>query len=315
MVLRFLLLLVFLSVVPFSAQAEIIERIVAIVNGEVITKTDVQSFSKKLKEKNLVDELLVSDVDELLKDRKKMIAHMIDEKIIDSAVKDQQLDVTIERVEQEIRKIARKNRISRAQLKARLKMEGVSFSEYQDFLKKRLERQTLIERAVTSKIKISDEDISSYYMSQYKTSGTEVFEYTLSHILFLKAKGKEDAMTRANLVLKKIKGGQSFDKLASQYSEDPNFSAGGRLGTFKSGEFLKELEGAAKNLEVNGISNIVETKIGFHILRLHKKRLVTDPMLESKKAEIKGILYQKSFQKQFAFWLEQKRQEAFIKIN
>src|SRR5690606_21566479 len=107
-----------------------------------------------------------------------------DEKVIDSEVKRRNMEVPIERVEQEIRNIARDNRITRQQLTQALKAKGVSVSQYQDFIKSSLERQTLVEREVTSKIRISDEDISSHYLNKKGLSELQIFEYTLSHILF-----------------------------------------------------------------------------------------------------------------------------------
>ena len=88
---------------------------------------------------------------------------MVDEHIIDDEVKKQNLSVTIERVEQEINSIQSRNNLTRDQLKEALKREGTNFSDYQDFIKKRLERQSVIEKAITSKIKISDEDVASLY--------------------------------------------------------------------------------------------------------------------------------------------------------
>ena len=71
--------------------------------------------------------------------------------------------MTVERIEQEINSIQSRNNISREQLRDALRREGTSFSDYQDFIKKRLEKQGLVEKAITSKIKISDEDIAAAY--------------------------------------------------------------------------------------------------------------------------------------------------------
>ena len=147
--------------------AEIIERVVAIINDEIVTLTDVDKYADKLKTGGLTDDLLIPNEatkQELMKDKKRLLQTMIDEKIIDSEVKRQKLEVPIERVEQEVRSIAKRNDISRDDLKRAVEEKGIRFSQYQDFIKTGLERHSLIDRAILSKIKIM---LDSYFTSAY----------------------------------------------------------------------------------------------------------------------------------------------------
>ncbi|MGE4131392.1 MAG: peptidylprolyl isomerase [Bdellovibrionales bacterium] len=300
------------------AQARVVDKIVAIVNDQIITASDVDKFKKKLSQNGLVDDALLklTDADSLLKDKKALLEHLIDEKLIDSEVKRKSMEVTIERVEQEIRNIAKNNNISRAQLKDALAAKGVSMSQYQDFIKTSLERQSIVEKEVTNKIRISDEDISSYYLSKSGDNSQQTFEYTLAHIVFSpKTGGEKGAMERANSVLDKLKTGQAFEKLAEQFSEDPAFSKGGLLGTFKTGEMLNEIDAAVKTVEVGEITPVVKTSNGLHIIKVVKKTLISDPKLEEKKEDIRRVLYAEAFKRQFRLWLKQRRDDSFIKIN
>lgn len=299
-----------------SFAGEIVESIVAIVNGSIITKSDVKKYRDQLKSGTIVDDLLGSNPEALLKDEKALLKHLIDERIIDDEVKRQGLSSTVERIEQEINSIQARNGISREQLIEALKREGTRFSDYQSFIKSRIERQSVIERAITSKIKISDDDIISYFESTNKKVSATSFEFKVAHILFRLGKRTDEAQAeRAQEVLKKLKSGDSFESLASQYSEDPNFNEGGVLGTFKMGEFLKPLEDGIRTLAPGEVAGPIKTKLGFHLIKLLERRVVPDAEFEKKKDQLRGELYQKAFVKQFQFWLDQKRQEAFIKIN
>lgn len=292
------------------ASAKIVEGIVAIVNNEIITLSDIEAYKKKLAGGSMVDDLLVDPkkVPELIKNRNELINTMINEKLLASEVKKQGLEITYERVDKEIRSISGQNGLSKDQLVAALRAQGVNFSDYQDFIKTRIERQSLIEQTVTSKIKISDEEISSYYLSQSGRQAQRIAATTVAHI-FLKTPDK------AQLVMEKLKGGETFEKLASLYSEDENFSEGGLLGTFKPGELAVELDRAMGSVAVGEFSDVIQTKRGYHILKVVKRNLVSDPAWEGEKNRIRGILYQQAFKKQFQFWLDQKRREAFIRIN
>lgn len=301
------------------AQAEVIEKIVAIVNDSAITQSDVVSFKKKIADGGLVDDALLKlkDPKTLAKDEKALIQHLIDERIIDSEIKRLGMNVTIEKVEQEIRSITSRNGISRDQLKAALKERGVAFSDYQDFIKTSLERQALIDREVSSKIKVSDDDISNYFLANNKGSSGRIFEWRLAHILVQDnpVGGVPAKQRMLNIVNRLEAGKEDFSKLASQYSEDPNFSQGGLLGTFKAGEMLKEIEVGINNLNEGQTSGVIKTRLGYHVIKVLKKTLVSDPALEAQRNAIYSQLFSQAFEKQFRKWLDRKRDDAFIRIN
>ncbi len=313
---KFLLFVVFL---PSSHWAAPIDKIVAIVNDRPITLSDVESFKRRLKTGGLVDDALLklTNSDALTKDPQALLNHLIDESLVDSEVKKKNMEVTIERVEQEIRKIAKGNGITRQQLVEALRAKGVPLSEYQDFIKTSLERQTLIEREVTSRIRISDEDISSHYLKESGGKGVgNLFEYTLSHIFFSAKKGGDKAaLGRAQAVYKRIQSGELFEQLAEQQSEDPNFEKGGTLGTFKANEMSKALEAAVRKVTVGKVTPPVKTADGFHLVKVNKRVLISNPMIEEEKERIRNVLYADAFKQQFRLWLNQRRDDAFIKIN
>ena len=301
--------------------AAVVERVIAIVNDEIITLTDLSEYKRKLKTGGLVDDSLINPqkVKLLLKNRKKLVDHLIDEKIMSSEIKRLQLTVTVEKLESEIRNITKREKLSRSQLKASLKQRGILFSDYQDFLKTSLERRSLIEKEITSKIKISDDDISDHYIKQMGANSSQTYEYTLAHILFRPTKkngGWKSALERGQKVLKKLESSHSnFAKLASQYSEDSDFTQGGLLGTFKVGEMVSSIEKTVKKMNPSETSQLVKSPAGFHILKLLKRKLVADPLFEREKGKIRNALFYKEFQKQLRSWLDRKRQDAFIKIN
>ena len=216
-----------------------LEEVVAIVNDEMILRSDVDDFKKKLKAGTLTDELLIQSDDDrkkALKNDKVLLDKLIQSKIIDSEIKRLDLQVTVERIESEIRSIAKRNGINRSQLIEALKGQGMPFSEYQEFIRKSIERRSLVEREINSKIKISDEDVAAYYLKNNKDASNKIFEYTLSHIFISSNKrGDKAAKQRGSEVYKKLKKGESFENLASDFSEDPNYTSGGLLGSFKAG--------------------------------------------------------------------------------
>ncbi len=314
-----LLVFLVLLVAVNTSAARIVEEVVAIVNDEMILKSDVEEFRTKLKAGTLTDDLIIPNDQErqkALKNKTVLLDKLIQSKIIDTEIQRLELNVTIERIEQEIRSIAKRNGINRGQLIEALKGQGMPFSEYQDFIRKSIERRSLVEKEINSKIKISEEDVAAYYLKNNKDVSSQVFEYSLAHILISKSKRNEAAAKkRAEEVYNKLKKGDDFNSLASDYSEDPNYTTGGMLGNFKDGEMVKSFEKAVKKLQIGEYSKPVKGPGGYHILKVVKKKLIPDPKLAEIKNQIRTKLFADAFKTQFQFWIEEKKNESFIRIN
>ncbi len=308
-------LVVFLmGVAPLAAQARILEKIHGVVNGETITLTEIKDYQKKLKEGGFLNDLLFSDPEvreKASKDKDYLLKLLVDEKIIDYEVKKNGLLVTEERVTKEISDIAQRQNMTTAQLKRTLQDQGVNFAEYRDFVKKSVERRQLVEKEITSKIKISEQDIVSHYLSKSKSGKTQVFEYNIAHIL-LKSSEKD----KAKDLSAQLKSGKSFTDMVKAHSVDEDTKKDdGKFGTFKSGEMISSIEKAIADLKIGETSTVVKTPMGLHIFKVLDKKLVRDPAIEKQKQAIYQQIFAEAFKEQLDFWLVQKRKDAIIQIN
>lgn len=315
---KFLILLALVGMTSKTVAArEALDGIVAIVNNEVILRSDVSNFREKINGSGMIDDLLLvgGKPEDLKKDPKAQLDYLISERILESEIKRLNLSVTVERVEQEIREIAKRNNMTRAQLAEALIGQGMKISEYQGFMKNRIERQALMEQEITSKIRVSDEDVLAEYLRRSPKSEAGA-EYTIAHIFFNPKKGgAEAARKRAMDVSAQIRSGQSFDSLAEQHSEDSNFTQGGLLGTFKTGEISPDFEKAVHPLNPGEVSGVVASRTGLHILKLIARKVIPDPRFEQEKEKLRAALMEKSFQRQFQTWLEGKREDSFVRVN
>lgn len=304
---------------PLILSAEVVERTVAVVDNEVILESDFKFLQQKLKTPAMIDEALLPNgksIEDIKKSRPLQLEYLINERILDSEVKRLNHSVTMERVDQEIKDMAKKNNVSVNDILAAFKAQGISTSEYQAFLKSKIEKQSLIESEVISKLRISDDDALAEYLKSNPERKSTVNEFTVAHIFFNPQKGgSEAAYKRAETVLQKLNAGENFETLAEQNSEDPNFSTGGLLGTFKSGEFLPEVESSIQKLSAGQTTGIVKSRMGFHLVKLLNKKLTTDPKFEKEKERIKAQLFEQNFKRQMKAWLLAKREEAFVRIN
>lgn len=301
------------------AFAEAIDRILATVNESMITQSDVKTFQDKLAKGELVDDNLIPDEatrSRLIKDADKALENLIEARLIDSEVKKQGINIPMEQVEQEIRSNARERRMTVEQFKAVLEARKMKYSDYQAFVKTGLARQTVIGRNVTSKIKVSEDDVVAALVAEGKNVDNQAAEYSLAQILFLnKKRGAEVAKARAQEAYEKLRAGGAFDRVAADFSDDPDFEVGGVIGTFKSSELSNDLAKSLAQLKAGEFTSPVNTEGGLRIVRLIKKKIIPDPKLEDEKKRIRSQLGMKGFSKQFEIWLQALRTDAFIKIN
>lgn len=302
------------------ARAELVDRIAAIVNDGIVAQSDVDDFVSRLKTGGLVDDQLVPDDatrQALIKNPEQALKKMIDADIIDGEVKKRNLSIPFERVEQEIRTIARGNRMTRDELKTTLQAKGIDFAWYQEFIKTGLERQALVEQSVTSKIKISEDDVLALLIAEGRASSAQAFEFSLAHILFRsdKAGGLDGAKSRAETAREKLRNGVPFDRVAADHSEDPNFEVGGTLPTIRTDEMPKSLEQAVLKLSPGEWTEPMPTSGGIHIVRLLKRKLIPDPRIEAETNRARAQLGERRFRQQYEIWLEQLRSDAFVRVN
>lgn len=300
-----------------SSTAVVVNKIIAAVGSEAILKSDLDSFESRLKKDGSIDEALLLDktLEELKKSKSEQLQYLIREKMVESEIKRLNLSFTDDRVNEEISTLAKRNRMSRTELEAYMKKQGYSLTEYKNSLKARLERQSFFETEIVAKLRITDEDAYNEYKNKNPNYKPNINEYKIAQIFFDPRKGSpEEALKRAEAVYDKIKNGEAFDKLADKFNEDKGANVGGYLGQFKTGEFNADMERAISNLDAGGISQIVQTKQGFHIIKVLEKKVTQDPLFLRYKEQIKASLVEKNFKRQLKNWFESQKQNSYIQI-
>jgi len=316
--LKFVLNIFFGLTILSVANGEVVDRVLAIVNSKIVTKSDLEGFQKRFKSKGLLDEALLGfyDSKKVSTDDATALAYLIDERLIDGEVERQGIATPIERIEGEIRNTLARSGTSRETLKTMLKSRGLTYAQYQDHIRTSLQRQSLLQKEISSKIKISEEDIAAAYVQATKDTKALVFEYELAHILFSPNNGGlSGAKDRADLVVRKLESGNSFESLAAQYSEDPDFSQGGVFGTVRVGEIVPSLEKALVGLAPGATTGVVQMADGFHVFKILKRTLVPSPDFERNRGRIADKLFSEAFQRQYFVWIEVLRLSSYVKLN
>jgi peptidyl-prolyl cis-trans isomerase SurA len=291
--------------------APLLDRVVAIVNKEVITWSELY----KAMEFEMMSAGLMSmgdaDKKRLLKESEAtFLENMIDKKLQLQAAKRLDIDAGKDEIAEAIDGIKKKYSMDEKEFEASLKKEGFSFEEYKKRLAEHIVLSKVVSQQVRSKIVVSDEEVKQYM------AGNTVTQYRVRQI-FIKAPEREadrrTAEAWAEDIFQKVKDGEDFGTAAMKYSEDPTGKIGGDLGFIRKDMLGKEFLEVLSQMSVSSVSRPFWTTRGIHIIKLEEK---VDPgNADEFKESMKKKLLEKKFEEEYRGWLRGLREKAFVEVR
>jgi peptidyl-prolyl cis-trans isomerase C len=301
------------------------EDVAVTVNGFDITEEDLEKEIKpRLEQMVARNKQLPPFLIEQLKARMRAEAleRMIVERLIDEKVKDAQIVVTEEDVNDFIKTMAASENLSVADMKALIEASGQNFEQWKQRMQfeKRLAYQKLFESKFDDKVNITEEDAREYYLENQQDF--EIPEQVrASHILIMPDtsdpnvdpdEAKAAAKAKAEALLKQIRSGADFAELAKANSDCPSASRGGDLGFFARGRMVPAFEQAAFAMKVGQVSDVVETKFGYHIIKVTDRKEAGTKTFEEVKDALMAMLRAKKQAELAEQYIESLKAEADI---
>jgi peptidyl-prolyl cis-trans isomerase SurA len=312
------LLVGLLASVPEYATAALVDGIAAVVNDDIITVLEVDReravLAKEAEKRGALTDVARAEL------RKTALNQIIERKLVEQKIKELGISVSEEEVRQAVEDVKKQNKLSQEALVAALTGQGLAFEAYKNQLREQLERLKLMSQEVKAKIQVSEREIDEYYRANQKLYGEEE-RFRARHIFFAVKKGATDkelaiSKDKASKVLALARSGKDFVALAKEYSEDPGaVKDGGDLGTFKRDEMVTEIAAVITQMKPGGISDIVKSSAGLHIIRLDEVVAAKVKPLELVRGEIEELLYRKKSEERFAQWATDLRKGAAIDIK
>ncbi|WP_309893719.1 peptidylprolyl isomerase [Archangium sp.] len=305
-----------------AARAELVDRVAAVVNKDVIALSEV--------EKRAAPELARAGQQERdparraeLRTRiiKGSLDALIGEKLMEEQIQELGLGVTDAELEAAMADVRRQNNAADdAAFERLLASEGFTLAAYKDFLRKQMGRMKLVQMRVSPKVKVSEEDLKAAY-TQYSKMESGDSEVHARHILVqvdpnAPADKVEAARKKAEaLAAEARKPGVDFVALAKAKSEGPSAADGGDLGFFKRGVMVPAFERVAFSLNEGEVSEPVRTQFGWHILKVEEKRAVDVAPFEQVKGELEAKLKMQKTEKYVEQYVQELRQKASVEVK
>lgn len=307
------------SPAPGASETEVVDRIVAVVNNDIISLVDLEQMMKPYMEKIRSSKYPPDKQSEFIaKLREDMLDQLITQKLTDQESKRANIVVSEKEVDSAVNRIKESNFYSDEELKAVLRKEGLSIEDYRNRMKEQIVRSRLVSMEVKSKVVITREEIKAYYESHPEEyQGGK--KYRLRNIL-LKVpspddeEGKDKIRKKMEMILGKLKKGEPFEKTARQYSEAPSAAEGGNLGEIDHDVLAPQLQEAFADMKSGQLTPVLDTDQGYQIFLIEKAAEGSGKSLEEAWPEIEDKLFQEIVNKKFQSWLDDLRKRSHIKI-
>jgi peptidyl-prolyl cis-trans isomerase SurA len=300
-------------------HAEITDRIIAIVNGDVITLMELNNTFEPYRKK-IEESYRGPDKEKIIEDNRLMMLNkMIENILIDQEAKKTGLIVKDEEVMETITNLLARKKYTMEDLLNNLAQENSTFEAHKKDVKEHLLRMKLVRHELKSKIMITEEEIGEYYRQNRENyEGKEAVR--LKQILLIFPRGADEKVktnlrTEVDAIFARLQKGESFDALASRYSQGPAAAAGGDIGFVEKGSMQSVVESAAFSLKKDEVSGVIESPIGFHIIKLIDKRGAGIKPIESVREEIKAKIEEDKWDKKYLEWIKELRKKSVIEIK
>ncbi|MGA3292689.1 MAG: peptidylprolyl isomerase [Candidatus Acidiferrales bacterium] len=304
-----------------GSQGAVIEQIVARVNNEIITLSDYQKAAVGLREEVQQDcqNCTPDQIQTELRDRlKNLLRDMIDQQLLIERAKDMDVNVETDLVKRldQVRKD--NNLATMEELEKAVESQGIVWEDYKTQLRNGLLTQEVIRKEVGGRMDIGSDEVKKYYEA-HKQDFNRPEQVELGE-LFLNTEGKSPeeiaaVRTKAEDLHNRVVKGDDFNELAKRYSQGQTAQEGGDLGVFQRGQLAKQLEDAAFTLDKGGVTDVIQTKTGFEILKVFDHYQAGLQPLEKVSNEITNIIYKQRMEPAMRDYLAELREESYVQVK
>ncbi len=257
-----------------AAPARTGDYILAVVNQELVTAAELQGRLERVRADAARQRATLPPEDQL---KRELLDALIDERVQLTHARESGMRIDDAELDRAVNNVAVQNQITMAQLRERLRKEGIDYARFRNNVRDQLLTERVREREVQARIRVTDADIDALLAERRAAAGASA-EYNIAQILVTVPEGASVEETarrreRAEAAKKRVAAGEAFEAVARELSEDANRAAGGAIGLRAADRLPDVFVEAVKNLKVGEVaSELLRTGAGFHLLKLVDKR-------------------------------------------
>lgn len=299
--------LVFTFCFPAISFCEIVDRIIAIVNDDILTLKEAEKYVQIETQGKYVS---VNEYFRNIQLREKISA-LIEGILIKQQARKLKINVSDKEVDRIVENIKKQYLIDDEQLKSKLKEEGINYKDFYEGIRTNTLRGRVMAQVISPDVIVTDKTLKEYYDTHTDEFRDE--EYRLQQIFI--SNRTINAQQKIFAAYNLLKEGTPFEEVAKKFSEDPSASHGGDIGYVKKGELVPGLKGAIGMLAPGGYTEILTTPYGFHVLRLAEVKKGNTLPFDDVKGKIHERIVVQESEKRYKEYMEKLKQSAYIEVK
>jgi parvulin-like peptidyl-prolyl isomerase len=297
-----------------SGDRPVIDRVVAVVNGEVIMMSELQEAV--LLARRETKEVAAADLGEV---QKQMLNKMVEHRLQVQEARRENITVSDDELSAELEDFVRRNGGDRARIDRQLRAQGITWESLRREIRDQLMVRKIRSRRISRRASITEAEVDAYIAAN-RGKFEAGLKYHPRHIAVLaqppdQPAAWERARQEVEGLRARLRDGAPFAELARQYSADGSASAGGDLGWLARGEIAPSFEEPILKLAKGEVTAPVKSEVGYHLFLLEDREELTAEMLGQLRQQARDILTQQKAQERFDEWVDELRRRALIAVR
>lgn len=291
------------------AEEEVVDGIVAVVNGDIVTMYELNKKMAPIMKQFQGQSLSAAEVEQIKKVRSQIVDRLIGEMIIDQEAKKLKVTVSDQDINNEIKRIKEGSKLNDEEFERQLTLQKTNLKDFKDKLRRDIRKHRLLSYKVKSKVVVTDEELKTAWNSTRTAEDVAAKNVHLKLILF-------PENVSADTVREEILAGEmTFEQAADKYTVGPGGGSGGDLGVLEWDDLAQTWHDALSGLEPGGISIPFAVQSSKALLKLDSYVSTEQSSFEENKNELYERLYRQKQDDVFADYLKKLKEKAVIEIK
>lgn len=302
------------------ARAEIVDRVAAVVNKDIITLSEIYDLGGEYIESE------VAAAGELLDDgparraaELEVLESLIQRKLVVQELQRMGMDVTPDELERAIDDVARQNRLTREQLRVEVERSGLPWTLYRQELEESVRQMKFAQAVLQPRVQVSEDEVRDLYNRRVRSSDTGQIRQLQGIFLPWDASTSVDDKAalakRAAEIKAQADSGVPWDQLVADNPDSKLYGARGGLGSFRKGEAVAEIDGPAFGVPIGGVTDPIALPNGVLVVRVASAEQGPAPDFELVRADLEQELLQTKMEQEMEIWYTQARRQATVRVK
>ncbi|MCB1214417.1 MAG: SurA N-terminal domain-containing protein [Deltaproteobacteria bacterium] len=315
--LKILTLFLSLALFPYSfLQAQVVDRVVAVLDGEAITLYELKQSMKK-NQALLESGVLPPEASTPEGKEKFALKHLIEEKLLDREIKKFGIEASETDLAMAIKNLSERNQLSEAELKKELAKEGKTWEEYREQLREQIKRIRFMNQVLASRIQVTDDDLEEFFARNPQQFGAyqtvEIAQIILPLDPNASSEEVEKVREQALKLRKQVKGSaKKFTTLGKKYSHPPQVA---EVQSYALKDLSGPLQQGLINLKPGDVTEPLRTPLGFHLIMKVSASTLEGEEFRTIRAQFRQKLLEQKMDAKLVEYIEELKEKSYIELK